>query len=108
MWISKQLSITGLRMQGVGLVQCVPCLVSEDAAAFRLPCAFAFQHLRALEAHQAWMRQIKGDGEAERPVRSEELLGQPDVWARHNIAGGKFSVKPGDTVRHQGVFKAQG
>ena len=88
-------------MQAVGFVQDVPRLVAQDATAFGLAGALAFQHLRAFQAHQPRMGEIEGDGETQRLVGGEEFLRQPHVRQRNDVAGGKFAMQPRHAARHQ-------
>src|SRR5262245_46986325 len=65
----------------------------------------ALEHLRPLQSHQARMRKIEGHGKPQHPVRGEELLRQPHMWAGHDVARGKLALKSRDTPCHQRTFE---
>src|SRR5262245_5630217 len=72
--IAKQLAVARSRTETIGLVQRVARLVPQDATAFGLAGALAFEHLRALQTHQPPVGEIEGDRKSQDAVGSKELL----------------------------------
>ena len=57
----------------------MPGFVPENPPTLGLAGAFDLQHLAPLEAHEAGMREVERNGEAENAIRAEELLRQPGM-----------------------------
>ena len=85
--ITEQLAVAIALVKLVGVVERVTRLVPENAPALRLAGALHLEHLAALQAHQARMREIEGDREAQHPIRREEFLRQPRVGKGNDVAG---------------------
>jgi hypothetical protein len=67
--------------------------MSEYPTGFGLACSLNLQHLTALQQHQAWMGQIKGNGKPKHAIRVEELLRQPDMGQGDDIVRLEFTMK---------------
>jgi hypothetical protein len=72
--------------QIVRVVDRVPCFVAENAQACLGITTLHFQHLRQLQPSEAWMREIKGNGDAGDAVGREPFVGK--VVMRSNQAAG--------------------
>ena len=82
--------------------------MTQDAHAFRVGAAFDFEHLLALEFHQARMGQVKRNRNAGHAVRREPLFGQPDVRLEANAAFVEFTVETFDVRLEEGVLDLDG
>ena len=102
---AEQLAITGTPVERVGLLKRVSSLVTHDTAALGLASAFALQHLRALEPHQARVREIERHSKSRHAIRREELLRQSHMRASDDIARGKLAMQACDAPRHQCVLE---
>ena len=94
-------------MEAIGLVDRVPGFMPEYPPAFRLARTLNLQHLAALQPHEARVGKIKGNGEPEDAIGVEELLRQPSMGQRDDIACLQFAMKPLDPARHQSAFELQ-
>ena len=101
-------AIAGPLVQLVGIVDGVPGFVPKDPSALGLAGTFHFEHLTALEPHEAGMRQIERNGEPKHAIRVEELLRQPGVRQSNDVARLQFAMQALDPPRHQGAFHLNG
>jgi hypothetical protein len=81
--------------------------MSEYASCFGLAGSLNLQHLTALQAHEARMGKIKWYGKSKDPIRGEELLRQPNMGQRDDVARLEFAMQTPDPPSHQGAFQLQ-
>jgi hypothetical protein len=66
-------------MQSEGIVYRVSGFMPQDSHTFAFAGAFNLQHLRSLEFHQSWMRQIKGNSKTRDAIRRKPFFTEPDM-----------------------------
>ena len=66
-------------MEAEGVLHRMPELVPEQLQALLAGAALDLEHHLALEAHQARMGEVEGDGDAGDVLRGEPLVGEPEV-----------------------------
>ena len=70
--------------------------MAQNPHAFGVGSTFYFQHLFALEFHEARMGEVKRDGDPGHSVRREPLLRQPNVGFEPNTAFVQFAIEASD------------
>src|SRR6185503_5248400 len=84
-------------MELIPVLDRVPGLMSHDAHALGARCPFHIEDLIALEAAQAWVREVERDGEPGDPAGREPLVGEPDVRLEHELSRVELLVQLRDT-----------
>ena len=75
-------------------VERVTGLVSQDAHTLFVGTALDFEHLLPLELHQAWVREVKRDGDAGHAVRRKPLFRQPNMRFKADSAVVELAIEP--------------
>ena len=84
--------------QAIRRVEGMTGFVAQDAHEPVAVAPFHFAHETPLDAAEARMRKIEGDGDAGNAVGREPLLRQPAVRPKTDAAGGEFSIQPPDRL----------
>src|SRR5688572_6789522 len=84
-------------MELIAVLDRVAGLMSHDAHALGARRPFHIEDLVALEASQAWVREVERDSEPGDPTGREPLVGQPDVRLEHEPARVELLVQLRDT-----------
>src|SRR5688572_29421752 len=90
---AKELAPLSSEMQTKSCVERVTCFVAQNAHAFSVSPTFHFQHLLSLELHQAWVGQVKGDGNSRDTVRRETFVRKPHVRLKSNAPFIQFAIE---------------
>ena len=103
--VAKQLAVPRPAVEAVGFLQRMSRFVPKDAPALRLASAFALEHLRALQSHQAGVREVERHGKTQHPIGGEELLRQPDMRAGDDVTCCELAIEARDAARHQRILE---
>src|SRR6476661_1958250 len=93
---AEQLLMSSFEVQSESGVECVSCLVAQDAHAFGVAPSLNFQHLLTLQLHKSRMRQVERDRNAWNTIRGEPLFREPHMWFETNTTIVELTVKPLD------------
>jgi hypothetical protein len=85
-------------------VESMSGLVAKKPHTFGVSPAFHFQHLLALEFHQARMGQIKRNSDARHAVRREPFFRKPHMWLKPDAAIVQFAVQAFDVRLEKRTF----
>ena len=105
--VSKQQVIALAVVEAVRPINGMPGFMSKYASGFGLASSLNLQHLTALQAHEARMGKIEWYGESKNAIRGEELLRQPNMRQRDDVASLEFAMKTLDPPSHQRPLQFQ-
>src|SRR5262249_31787411 len=91
--------------QPIGVVECVPGFVAQDAHEGPGTGSFGFAHDAAFEAFEAGMRKVERHRDARDAIRREPFLRQPHMRLEMDAAALELRIEPRDPALEPGLLE---
>jgi len=101
---TEEFTVLSFEVQSKCGIERMTRFMSQYAHGLSIGAAFYFEHLLPLEFHQAWMGQVKRNGDTGNTVRREPLFCEPHVRFEPNATSVEFAVETLDVWLQERAF----